>query len=232
MTGVAEFDSVQRDRLRWISRLGWILFAGWSAALIGWAIIEPDPYAQGWRLVVELAFVGRLVNISDGIASGFSRPYLLLQSGLQDIILLLVLYPPMVAVCEGAGRGRGMIGRSLERLRRTAERHRGSVEGLGALGLWVFVFFPFWSTGALVGGVVGYIVGMRMWVVFLSVFTGHVLSVVLLLAFFDAMKSAFESFNEGIVKYIPWITIGVLLLVALIGRWRSSRATRTSDPRR
>lgn len=203
----------------WIARVGWGLFAFWAVVLVVWGALQPDPYAQGWRLVAELAVLGRLINIADGIAMGFSKPYLLFQSGLQDIILLLVAYPPLVAVCQGAAQ-RTFVGRRLEAVRSTAEGHKDRVEPLGALGLWIFVFFPFWSTGALVGGVVGYLLGMRPAVVFGSVFSGHVLSVVALVYFFDAMAGLAETFNSGAVKFLPWIVLGVLVLVTLVGRLR------------
>ena len=81
-----------------IGHLGWALFAVWSAVLVVWGIVDPDPYASGWRLVVELAFLGRLVNIADGTAAGFSNVYLLIQSGVQDI-------RPVAGVLPGCYRG-------------------------------------------------------------------------------------------------------------------------------
>lgn len=202
----------------WIAWSGWLLLAVWATTLVVWGVVEPDPYAQGWRLVAELAFLGRLVSIADGIALGFSTGYLLFQSGLQDIVLLLIAYPPLVAVCEGATRRRSLVGRWLEQVRRTAEKHKSRVEPLGALGLWIFVFFPFWSTGALVGGVVGYLLGMRTRVVFASVFAGHLLSVVSLVFFFDAVAGAVQSVNSGVVRFLPWIVLGLLIVGTLIAR--------------
>jgi uncharacterized membrane protein len=207
-----------------IERTGWVLFAGWSATLVAWGIIEPDPNADGWRLVVELMFLGRLVNIADGISAGFSNTYLLIQSGVQDVILLLVLYPPLVATYEGTVKRGGFVGRRIDGLRRTAERHKGFVEPLGAIGLWVFVFFPFWSTGALVGGVVGYLLGIRLRIVFLSVFTGHVLSVVSLIWFFDVMSEIASTVGTGFARYAPWIVLAGLF--AAIWLYRARRFMR------
>lgn len=203
--------------LSWIARFGWLLLAAWVAVLVTWGVLRPEPYAHGWRLVVELAFLGRLVNVADGIAQGFSKSYLLIQSGFQDILLLLVAYPPLVAICEGSARNT-FVGRRLERIRQTAERHKSRVEPLGALGLWIFVFFPFWSTGALVGGVIGYLLGMRTWLVFSSVFAGHALSVLSLVYFFDVVASWTGGLSTGLVRFIPWIVLGVLLACALVAR--------------
>ena len=104
-----------------IGHLRWALFAVWSAVLVVWGIVEPDLYASGWRLVVELAFLGRLVTIADGTAAGFSNAYLLVQSGVQDIILLLVLYPVVIAAHEGSLKRAGLVSRQIDTLRHTAE---------------------------------------------------------------------------------------------------------------
>ncbi len=206
-----------RPELRRIHRFGWGIFLGWAAVLVVWGIVDPEPYAQGWRLVLELLFLGRAVSIADGIASGFGSFYLLLQNGLEDIILLLVLYPWVVAAYEGVS-GHRLLRGTVERVRRTAEKNRKVVEPWGVVGLWTFVFFPFWSTGALVGGVVGYLLGMRTWVVFTSVFAGHLLSVVSLVWLFDLFREMLSSFEQGWVKFLPWIVLLALLLITLA--WR------------
>lgn len=206
-----------RRELRRIHRVGWSIFAFWAAVLIIWAVIDPEPYAQGWRLVLELLFLGRAISIADGIASGFSSIYLVFQNGLEDIILLLVLYPWVVAAYEGVS-GHRLLRGTIERVRRTAEKNQKVVEPWGVVGLWTFVFFPFWSTGALVGGVVGYLLGMRTWVVFTSVFAGHVLSVASLVWLFDLFREMLATFEQGWVKFLPWIVLLALLLITLL--WR------------
>ncbi len=210
-------SELSQKALNRIGFAGWCLFAAWATTLIIWGILDPAPYAQGWRLVLELAFLGRLVNIADGIASGFSQTYMFVQSGPQDIILLLVVYPLVVAAYRGSDK-RGFLRGTIDRVRRSAEKHRRIVEPLGVIGLWLFVFFPFWSTGALVGGVVGYLIGMRTATVFLSVFTGHLISVISLIWFLDSVSGALESFDQGLVRFLPWMVLAVLLLVSLAMR--------------
>ena len=211
-----------RPALKRIQRFGWGLLALWLATLVVVALIWPDPYAQGWRLVLELLFLGRAVSIADGIASGFRSGYLMFQNGLEDIILLLIVYPWVVAAYEGVA-GFRLLRRTIDRVRRTAEANRKVVEPWGVLGLWMFVFFPFWSTGALIGSVIGYLLGMRTWVVFASVFTGHFLSVAGLVWTFDLTREMLSSFEHGWVRFLPW---GVLVL--LFGgtlAWRGMRKT-------
>jgi len=211
-----------------MGRFGWVLLAAWVAVLAGYALLQPDPYAKGWRLVLELAFVGRAVNISDGIPAGFSKLYLLIQCGLQDIIMIMILYPWIVTGYEHA-RKRRFVLRTIDYLHQSAERHKHRIEPFGAVGLCLFVFFPFWSTGALVGSVVGYLLGMRTWLIFASVITGHLTSVVALIWFLDAMHEVAESFSEGIAQFLPWFVLAFLFGVALLSRYLDKRRQRNSS---
>jgi uncharacterized membrane protein len=213
---------VLRPELRRIHRAGWGLFFVWTALLAAWGLVRPEPYADGWRLVLELLLLGRAVSIADGVANGFSSVYLLVQNGLEDIVLLLVLYPWVVAAYEGVAE-HPLLERTVGAVRRTAEANRRLVEPWGAIGLWVFVFFPFWSTGALVGGVVGYLLGMRTWLVFTSVIAGHLLSVVSLVCFFDVTRDMLASFEEGWVRFLPWGVLAALLLGTLVWRGLARR---------
>ncbi len=213
--------------LRAIERVGYGVLVMWAATLVIWGIVQPEPYAQGWRLVAELAFLGRLVNISDGIANGFSHTYLFVQSAPQDVILLLVVYPWVVRAYQGAEK-RGVVGKAIERLHRTAHQNSRIVQPFGALGLWLFVFFPFWSTGVLVGGIVGYLIGLRTWVSFTAVFVGHILSLVTLIWFFDRTKAWMSQFNQGAVQFLPWIVLGIVILVSAVPKLLKRRPKRAS----
>lgn len=216
-TPATPLENTDDFTLKMMERAGWALCAGWAATLIAWAIFEPDPYAQGWRLVLELMFVGRLVSIADGVGNGFSSTYLLAQNIPQDMILLLVALPWVVRAYQFGVRNT-FIGNRIDTLRKTAERNKRIVEPFGVVGLWAFVFFPFWSTGALVGGVVGYLLGMRYPLILSTIFLAHCLSVVSVLMFMDAMKDIAESFDSGIAKFFPWIILGLLILITLIYR--------------
>ena len=83
---------------------------------------------------------------------------------------------------------------------------------------WLIRGLHSWGTGALVGGVVGYLLGMRTRVVFASVFAGHLLSVVSLIWFFDWVKGIARAVHHGPVRYAPWIVLGGLLVAAFLGR--------------
>lgn len=202
--------------LRRIEIFGWGLFVVWLTGLIAWAVIEPDPYRRGWMLVLELAFIGgRAVSIAHGVAEGFSHTYLMFQCGLQDIVYSCIAYPWIVRVYRGVSNA-GWFGRILKGLHTTMEDNRKLIEPFGGVGLWLFVFFPFWSTGVVNGALLGFLLGMRTRVNLGIVISAHVASTIAFLFFFNAIADMMESTEEGWLKWLPWIVIGTLLGLLII----------------
>lgn len=201
---------LRRD-LRLIYTGGVALLLAWAATITTWGVVQPEPYADGWRLVAELAFVGRAVNIADGTQAGFSNLYLWIQSGIQDIAFLLILYPIAVAAFEHGMEGT-FLGKRIARIRQTAERHRPQLEPFGAIGLLIFVFVPFWSTGALIGSLVGYLMGLRTALVLWVCMIGHLSSVGSLIWFFDVTYAWMMRLNESAARLLPLYAFATLAL--------------------
>ena len=215
-----------RDSIRRIEIFGWALFAVWATGLVTWAIVEPEPYRKGWILVLEMAFIGgRAVNVAHGVSDGFSTTYLLFQCGLQDVVYTCIVYPWIVRVYRGASNT-GWFGRFIAGLDETMEDNRKLIEPFGGFGLWMFVFFPFWSTGVVNGALLGFLLGMRTRVNLGIVLSAHLASTVAFLFFFDAIAGVIESAGEGWLKWLPWIVIGVLLTLLVIQKMLKRRRKR------
>lgn len=205
----------ERRTARRIGAAGWALLVPWLTFVLYMAWRYPEPYAQAWRLVLELAFLGIAVNIADGTSIGCHPAYLAVQCGLQDIILVLIAYPWIVRGYESA-RHIPVFGRFLRGVHASAQLHRRYIEPLGAVGLWLFTFFPFWSTGALVGTALGYLIGIRAAVLLPITLSAHLVSVASMIVFFDWMEGVAEALSGGAVRFLPWAVIAVLAIIYLV----------------
>lgn len=196
-------------RLRFIEQLGYRACAAWVATLVVLGVAWGPPYTRVWELVLGQVAGGRAVSVSRGLDLGFSKWFLFFQCSFQDILLLLLLYPWIVA---GYRRTVEMsfIGETLLNIRRTAEKHKEIVRPWGPIGLALFVLFPFWSTGALAGGVVGYLLGMRMWVVFAAVIIGNCVAVAIWIGLFDQMAAL----SSKAVGWMPWAILAIIAAVS------------------
>jgi uncharacterized membrane protein len=205
--------------LRLIERTGQACLTVWIGVIVTLGIIWPEPYQRVWQLVLGQIVAGRAYSVSEGLSQGFPKLFLLFQCALQDIIILLLLYPLLVAGYRRVVEMR-MIGPAIANIRATADRHKSKVAPFGAIGLVAFVFFPFWSTGALAGGVVGYLLGMRMTLVFSSIIVGNFMSVACWIWFFDRMRG----FSETLGDKIPIVILVIAVVAAALFRvWQVRR---------
>lgn len=188
---------------------------------------DPEsPYGYLWGLVVAHLVWGRAANAAVGKQFGFSPWFIFFQASMIDIILMCYLWPLLV---EGHRHARRwpIIGPYLDSTHRSAQRHVGRVGTFGDLGLLVFVVFPFWCTGPLVGASVGYLTGMPTWRVFLVVILGNTVAIAAWITAYDYL--------HAINPALALTTLGTLLAVALTGGiyrfWRSHNGRKKDKAR-
>ncbi|MCO4745948.1 MAG: small multi-drug export protein [Proteobacteria bacterium] len=197
--------------------MGLAILAGWAAVLLATAWWWPEPYSGVWALVLEMAFTGRAVNIAHGYADGYSPWFLLMQCGLQDIWLILICYPLLLAGDEGLSRVPA-LGKIRSSMAAAAAAQQGRVERWGTPGLAFMVFIPFWSTGALVGLALGHAMALRPHRLLAIVIGSHMASVVTLLVLFDYVASWAEALNSSLLRFLPWAVLALLAVVHFGGK--------------
>ena len=129
---------------------------------IGWHLF-PDrvlPYAimTGLNLIV-----GREAGMSFGYASGFDHVHVVPLNILIETVQVLVIYPLFVLSTRQLIKLR-TLQPFITRIHRAAESRGGMMRKFGVIGLFVFVFAPFWMTGPVVGAIIGFLIGLRPWV--------------------------------------------------------------------
>ncbi len=208
-------------KLRLIGRTGQFLLTYTIILFVFLGLMWPEPYKDVWQLVLAHLVGGRPLNVLRGLDLGFHPLFIYLQCCLEDVIILCLFYPLVVAGYRRAVEWR-VLGPALVTIRETAAKHKSKIEPYGVAGLMVFVIFPFWSTGALVGAVVGYLLGMRTWVAFSAVITGNFIAAALWVWLFDRINEFSSHLTQGLL-----ITILVGVLVTAVGaQLRSLRKQR------
>lgn len=170
-----------------IEKTGYIMTGVTIAVCVAFAVARPDPYAQVWQLYVAHMVTGGAGNIGYGLELEFPSWFLMIQCTGQDILILYLFYPLLMAGYKRATERR-FLGQILMKIRKSAQGHRAKIARWGIPGLMVFVVFPFWSTGPLVGAVVGFLVGMRTRVTFTAVILGNIVAVALWVFLFQWMR--------------------------------------------
>lgn len=200
--------------LRLIERSGQLVLTGTIVFFVVLGVMFPEPYADVWQLILTHMVAGRAGNVGYGLELGFSPLFLLFQCAVQDFIILLLCYPLIVAGYRKAVEW-PYIGSTLEGIRQSADKHKTRIEPFGVVGLMVFVIFPFWSTGPLVGAVVGFLIGMRTWVAFTSVMVGNVIAVALWVFLFKRMRDFNQHLTNGILISILVVVVSSAIVVRI-----------------
>jgi uncharacterized membrane protein len=185
---------------------------------VAW-LVAPDVTSLFAAMTGLNLTVGRAAGMSFGFASGLGHPAVISSNVLTETIQVLVVYPLFVLGWNSLVDVRYMR-RLLVTMRQSAEANQARVERYGMLGLFAFVFLPFWMTGPVVGAIIGHLIGLK---------ARHTLPTVLVATYFAVAIWAvfFERMNELMAEYGRYAAFGTVLVVgAVVIAVRSVRSWR------
>ncbi|MEE8296505.1 MAG: small multi-drug export protein, partial [Hyphomicrobium sp.] len=123
----------------------------------------PEHFQAFVGLTITHIFFGRAAGISLGYALDYGFiPVVAVNLAIETVEVLL--FYPMFVLSVRRLIVIDMLARLMERMHRTAEANQALIRRWGIAGLFCFVFIPFWMTGPLIGSVIGYLLGLRVWV--------------------------------------------------------------------
>ena len=197
---------------------GRILLLGIALALTGLIIMAVLAFWSpatsqmiGTMTVFNIVF-GRAVSMSIGYAGGFGHSLVVPVNMWAETVLVLLFYPIFVF-----SMNRLVVFPKLKRFlthaHEAAERHYDKVHRYGIIGLFIFVWFPFWMTGPVIGSAIGYLLGFSSWLT---------LSVVLIGTYIARAGWAYVMFsiNTQAAIFGPWapaMIIGLLIAFVVAG---------------
>lgn len=127
-------------------------------------------------IATNLVF-GRVAAMSLGYAAGLDHLTVILTNLVVETLLVLVFYPLFVLSWRHLVEWKALRP-YLNAVGEAAERHRESIRRYGIIGLFVFVWSPFWMTGPLVGSAIGFLLGLSLRVTLAVVLAGTGVAIV------------------------------------------------------
>ena len=216
-----ELNSEQRNQLK-VTLLtgseGRLLLIGVALAFIYtfWLgvklLLSPEESQVLIGMTATEIMFGRAASMAFGYSLGLGHSMVIPICIIIETILVLIFYPLFVF----SWRHLLVINRLkniFERIHKTAEAHRGKVQKYGIIGLFVFVWFPFWMTGPVVGCVIGFLLGLRVWLNMTVVLAGTYVAI-LGWAFF------LRQFHDRVASYSSYATmvlIALLIIIIIVG---------------
>ena len=147
---------------------------------------------------------------------------------IQTVVVLLG-YGLVVLVLRNLIQHR-IIHDTVREAEKAAQSHKTKIKKYGGIGLWLFVIFPFFMTGPVVGSVIGYLLNYKPINNFLIVLSATLTSVII-------YTFAGNQFIQVVERYVDvkavetWgaIIIGVLIICFLIYHIKTIKAFLDSE---
>jgi uncharacterized membrane protein len=159
---------------------------------------------------------GRALGIATCLSAGLSIPYSILYNFIIEIIIVLIAYGIVVLIMRNVIQPK-LLRSAVRQAELTAQSQKTKIKRYGAVGLFLFVMFPFFMTGPLVGAIIGYLLNYKAINNFLIVFGGTLTSIVIYaLVGNNIIKHVNRYVHVDIVRRWGAIIIGLLIVIFLI----------------
>ena len=175
-------------------------------------LLSPDESQVLVGLTATELTLGRGFAMTFGYTLGLGHSTVIPICMILETIYVLVFYPLFVF----SWRRLLVIKRlknTFERVQKAAETHKDKVQKYGVIGLFVFVWFPFWMTGPLVGSVIGFLLGLRLWLNMTVVLAGTYVAIF-------GWAFVLRQFHKQVASYSSYaamVLIALLVFIIIIG---------------
>ncbi len=203
---------------------GWIFILGLVLSLIyiGWLgggyLWRPDRFQTYLGITVTHIFFGRAAGLTAGYAMNYGHNVVITINIVIETLMVLLFYPLFIfswrsLVVVPALRT------FIDRMTKTAEARQETIRRFGIPGLFLFVCFPFWMTGPLIGCIIGFMMGLRNWLNLGIVLGGTYLATIIWAVFLKELNQ----WAAAVSRQGPILLVGVLIFLALLGYYLGRR---------
>jgi uncharacterized membrane protein len=199
---------------------GCILLIGVALALLytSWLgikfIFSPDEAQFLIGMTATAIMFGRAAGMAFGYTALLGQSTVIPVSMIIETILVMIIYPLFVFSWRHLLVLK-WLRKLFDRIQKVAEANQDFVRKYGIIGLFAFVWFPFWMTGPVVGCVIGFLLGLPAWITILVVLGGTYVAIV-------CWALLLHTVNQQVAHYSPYaamILMVVLVIVIIVGHF-------------
>lgn len=196
-----------------------ILIALVSAGGIGLlSFHDPDTGGAVVGMTASHIMFGRAAGMSFGYTLGMGHGPVIVINALVETVLVLLFYPLFVLSWRHMVF-LSILQKTMARTREAAERHQNKIRRYGIIGLFVFVWLPFWMTGPLVGCIIGFFLGLRTWLNLTVVLLGTYVAIGGYAFLLKGLYTSVEKFGP----YAPLFLLAAIIGILAIAHWFAGR---------
>ncbi len=191
------------------------IILGVAVFIVGYYFIDADFANKATAVLFTNVFVGRVPALSLGYAAKMSHFEVISLNIIAEMILVTALYSLFVFSFKGILKIK-TLDEFFEKVENKKEEHKEEFEKYGKLGLFIFVFIPFWMTGPIVGSIIGFLIGMKHFTVIFIVFLALIVSITLWGLFLQEIIDFVIGFDVRLL----WALMLIIILVFLFLKFK------------
>jgi len=157
---------------------------------------------------------GRAAAMAFGYSMKLGHAIVITVCIIIETILVLIFYPLFVFSWRHLLVIK-WLRNMLDRLHRSAETHKDKVQRYGIIGLFVFVWLPFWMTGPVVGCIIGFLLGLKARFNIPVVLAGTYVAIFGWAFFLRRLHGRVASYSS----YAPMVLFALLIVVIILGNY-------------
>ncbi|MEE8388477.1 MAG: small multi-drug export protein [Acidiferrobacterales bacterium] len=166
---------------------------------------------MGALTITNIAF-GRAVSMSIGYAAGYGHAMVVPVNMVVETILVLLFYPLFIFSLKKLVVFPALK-RLLDRAHQAAVQHEDKVRKYGIIGLLIFVWFPFWMTGPVVGCTIGHLLELPVWLNLSVVLIGTYIA----MAAWGYVLFSIQSHAADLGSWAPVLIVGIIVAIVVVG---------------
>ncbi len=180
-------------------------------------LVSPDEFQVLIGMTAMDIMFGRAAAMAFGYTLDLTHTKVISVCMMIEAILVLIVYPLFVFSWQHLLVIKGLK-KVFDRIRKSAEAHTDKVQKYGIIGLFAFVWFPFWMTGPVVGCVIGFLLGLRAWVNITVVVTGSCLAIFVWGLFLGRFHDSVAAYSSQAAMVLMVLLIVIIIVGSLLHR--------------
>lgn len=205
MLKIKEFISLQEGK---IFLLGLFLLFIYISVIFGMYFIDISTANNLIGMSIAHSLFGRAAGISYGYTASFSDLVIIISNMIIEFIIVMLIYPIFVLSWNNS-----YDIKFLKNITDIVQKQREKYK------FFLFVWFPFWMTGPVIGSILGFLIGVRHYTTMFVVLSGTSLAVVVWTYF---LKELISLLNQ-ISSYAPFILLVLFVVLAIFLRIKAKK---------
>ncbi|MHC4299151.1 MAG: small multi-drug export protein [Planctomycetota bacterium] len=179
--------------------------------------VSPDEFQILTAMTAVDIIWGRVAAMAFGYSLYLEHTKVISICMFIEANLVLIVYPLFVFSWQHLLVIKGLR-KVFDRIRRSAEAHKDKVQKYGIIGLFAFVWFPFWMTGPVVGCVIGFLLGLRAWINITVVISGSCLAILVWGLLVRRFHDSVAAYSSQAAMVLMFLLIGIIIIRSLLHR--------------